>query len=318
MMQTQRPCAPGAQCVRVHPRFQYDSRSVNESLDHLPKEHQADLARLVGMVRGEVDDVDMVILFGSFARGDWKAEADLPPPEERRSGHPSDYDILVVTRSAAAGSDAALWERLSQKTRRMKLQTHARIIGYDITTLNERLQDGRYFHTDIVKEGKVLYGSGSVTLAGFKELPAEKRKKLSQEYFEEGMATANGFFNNYNDSLGRSELKLAAFHLHQATEFAYKTILLVFTHYSPHEHLLEILGHEAAKHAPPGAIRGVFPMSTKEDRDRFMQLDYAYIGARYDKSYSISREDLEKLATCVRTLLERAKAACEAELKKMG
>ncbi len=78
--------------------------------------------------------------------------------------------------------------------------------------------------------------------------------------------------------------------MHQATETAYKTILLVFTQYSPHEHYFhETLGDEAGKYVP--SVIGLFPMETPEDRQRFEDLDYAYIGGRYDRNYSISRED---------------------------
>ncbi len=47
-------------------------------------------------------------------------------------------------------------------------------------------------------------------------------------------------------------------------------------------------------------------MKTPEDRERFSDLDYAYIGARYDRHYSISREDLEILARSVRELVDDA------------
>ncbi len=96
---------------------------MNTDLSHLPEAHRADLARLVEFIRSEVENVQQVVLFGSFARGDWKTEADLPPPEKRRSGHPSDYDMLVITDKSFAGKDPALWERLSRKTIEMGLKT---------------------------------------------------------------------------------------------------------------------------------------------------------------------------------------------------
>ncbi|SCZ59895.1 nucleotidyltransferase domain-containing protein [Thiohalomonas denitrificans] len=39
--------------------------------------------------------MQFVILFGSYARGDWKEAAALKP--DRCLGHASDYDILAVT-----------------------------------------------------------------------------------------------------------------------------------------------------------------------------------------------------------------------------
>ena len=294
---------------------------MNSDLSHLPEAHRADLARVVEMVRAEVKDAEMVILFGSFARGEWKSETDLPPPDERRSGHPSDYDILVITTNPESGGDTATWNELGRQTRGRGMQgagfqTHARFIGYDIDSFNERLADGRYFHTDIVKEGIMLYDSGNVKLGEIEEISAERRQALAREYFEEGMATATSFFENFEFRLSKDDTKNAAFQLHQAAEGAYKTILLVFTHYSPHEHFLETLGDEAGKYVP--SVAGIFAKETPEDRQRFEDLDYAYIGARYDRNYSIGRADLEILARSVRELLDRARTACETALQTFG
>ncbi len=226
---------------------------MNTDLSHLPEAHRSDLARLVELVRSEVADAEMVILFGSFARGDWKSEKDLPPPDERRSGHPSDYDILVITRGTESGSgpDSGIgagsesessaesrespvrWDQLSKRTRKAGLQAHARFIGYDIECFNERLTEGRYFYTDIVKEGIMLHDSGNVKLAEVKEISAERRAALGREYFEEGMARVDDFHSGFKYAMTEDRLKYAAFNLHQAAETAYKTILLVFTHYSP-------------------------------------------------------------------------------------
>ena len=63
-------------------------------------------------------------------------------------------------------------------------------------------------------------------------------------------------------------------------------------------------------------ISGVSQESIEDDA-HFKLLDYAYIGARYDPKYSISDADLGILAPCVRTLLDRTKAVCEAELGRI-
>ncbi|WP_303909247.1 nucleotidyltransferase domain-containing protein [Thiohalomonas denitrificans] len=64
-------------------------------LSHLSIRKQEDLQRFVALIREGCPAVHLVILFGSYARGDWKAAADLKP--DRRLGHASDYDILAVT-----------------------------------------------------------------------------------------------------------------------------------------------------------------------------------------------------------------------------
>ncbi len=68
---------------------------MQTSLDHLPEEKREELRLLTETIRTVCNDVEMVVLFGSYARGDYKEEEDLDP--DRKSGDVSDYDILVVT-----------------------------------------------------------------------------------------------------------------------------------------------------------------------------------------------------------------------------
>jgi predicted nucleotidyltransferase len=67
---------------------------MNNSFDHLSESTRNELKIIVSIIRNKCDDVEMIILFGSYARGDYKIKADLP--NDRKSGHASDYDILVV------------------------------------------------------------------------------------------------------------------------------------------------------------------------------------------------------------------------------
>ena len=103
--------------------------------------------------------------------------------------------------------------------------------------------------------------------------------------------------------------------LHQAAEASYKTICLVFTNYNPNEHFLRLLGSFAAEHE--SALRKVFPQKTKQDEERFRLLEYAYIGARYDPDYRITRDDLEILSKRVRFLLEITERICKKRIEAL-
>ena len=85
---------------------------MRKNVDHLPEEKRAELTRIVPIIRELCDDVEMIILFGSYARGDYRDETDLP--SERKSGAASDYDILVVCqhKTAAAFPDVCPVKRL--------------------------------------------------------------------------------------------------------------------------------------------------------------------------------------------------------------
>lgn len=59
---------------------------------------------------------------------------------------------------------------------------------------------------------------------------------------------------------------MAAFHLHQAAESAYKAFLLVYTNYCPYEHFLTLLDRQAREVLPSLAV--VFPRGKQKSPDK--------------------------------------------------
>ena len=82
---------------------------MKTDLSHLPQDKQKELELTVDRIRAFIEPA-MIILFGSYARGDYKEEADLEP--DRKSGHASDYDILVVTPDKSAANNSRLWKNI--------------------------------------------------------------------------------------------------------------------------------------------------------------------------------------------------------------
>ncbi len=107
--------------------------------------------------------------------------------------------------------------------------------------------------------------------------------------------------------------KTAAFQLNQAVEYAYKAILLIFCGECPQEHHLDILGVRAADYCPQ--LKGIIPSQTDDQMKLFELLDYAYIGARYDREYKITKEQLEQLAPCVKKLHDVTERICKEKIK---
>jgi HEPN domain-containing protein len=141
------------------------------------------------------------------------------------------------------------------------------------------LAEGRYFFRDLREQGRLLYDSGRFELAEPKALNQKTRKRLAKEYFDIWFYRAKQFYKVYEFPRGQDDPRGAAFELNQATESAYKTILLVYTLYCPREHLLVILGQMASAHGP--VFEEIFPQDNTQHRHCFNQLDRAYIGSRY-------------------------------------
>ena len=56
------------------------------------------------------------------------------------------------------------------------------------------------------------------------------------------------------------------------------------------------------------------PQAKPKEKELFELLDYAYIGARYDMHYKITKQQLEQLAPCVKKLHEVTERVCVAKI----
>jgi len=283
---------------------------MKNSLKHLPQLKQDELEKIISTIRDNCKDVEKIILFGSYARGDYKEKKDLA--EDRKSGHVSDYDILVVTREAITALDTNLWHEIGEKCRNLHLSADPRILTHDIEELNNKLSVGQYFYSDIKEEGIVIFDAKNFDFADRRRLSDEEIKKFREEYFDHWFSKAEDFWDKFSLMFEKNKYSSAAFDLHQTAEHCYKTILLVFTLYNPNEHFLAILGKECEEYFVD--LRSLFPKNTEEEKERFKLLEYAYIGGRYDPKYKISKEDLEILAKDVKELLKITKRVCERKI----
>jgi HEPN domain-containing protein/predicted nucleotidyltransferase len=274
---------------------------------HLPLIKQSELQKITSVILQHCPDTQKIILFGSYARGNYKEEKDLLP--ERRSGHVSDYDILAITSQKEMALDVMLWKKISDELKKLNLTASPKILTHDIEALNIKLAVEQYFFSDITRNGITLYDSGKFELSKPRNLSARELQRRAQDLFDEWFFAAESFFKGYKFYLGEGDNKRAAFSLHQSAESAYKSLLLVFANNSPREHFLEFLGAEAEKYS--SLMKNIFAKITKEDEERFRLFEYAYIGGRYDPAYRITKEDLEILAENVKNLLELTKRLCE-------
>jgi predicted nucleotidyltransferase len=142
---------------------------MNTDLSHLPDDKRDEIRRVVETIREAVDP-EMIILFGSHARGDWvedRYEKDGVVYEYR-----SDYDILVIVRPKhEEGGSNRLYQRVEREIREvLPPGSPVNAIAHNLDHVNTKLTQGQYFFTDITKEGILLYESGRYDLAKPREL----------------------------------------------------------------------------------------------------------------------------------------------------
>lgn len=280
---------------------------MKTSLDHLPERHQDNLEIIKEAIVEQVNP-EMIILFGSYARGDY-VEHDYTHEDGITYEYNSDYDILIVAEKKLNNEKLrAVKKRIARK----HLLTPTAIISHGISFLNEQITDSYYFFVDVLKEGIMLYDTGKYQLATPQRLRPEKKLAKAREQFEYWMKKAESFFRQYNYGVKDKDYSTAAFLLHQVVECCYNTFLLVFTDYKPKTHELEEL-RKMAIQIHKGHTE-IFAIKNQKEEDRWVLLCKAYIDGRYRKDYNITLEDLEYLAEQVELLIEFVKKLCQKEL----
>ncbi|MCF2498912.1 HEPN domain-containing protein [Dyadobacter chenhuakuii] len=274
---------------------------MKTSLTHLPQNKQDQLKALTQIVIDKVP-AEMIILFGSYARGDWVEDY------QEKYEYVSDFDILIITKDRLSAKQGKKWWDLEKELMANEDITRTSIIYHSIGFVNDKIERNYYFFVDILKEGILLYDSGKFSLSQPKDLNPAQRVEKSTEEFEHWFGSASNFFLSYQDTFNRANFKEAAFLLHQTTERFYAAILLVFTDYKPRIHDIEILGNQVNKLHSEFAT--VFPMTREEDKRLFVLLKKAYIDARYNRNYKIEKVELEYLGSRVALLRDLTERIC--------
>ncbi len=289
---------------------------MKKSLNYLPPDKRRDLRQLVSIIREEVRGCVMVILYGSYARGtfvdyDQRIEYGVP------TYFMSDYDILIVTeRRIGTGSESSLYAKILRRfyeNKNWKFHTRPQLINASIGELNRELEKGRYFYTDIKKEGVMLWDSGGYTLARRRKLNYAEIAQMAGEYFEEKFSFANDLLIDAKFDYSREKYKLCSFHLHQAAENFLRTIPMVFILYGYKDHDLEALLNYAKTYTLE--VCDVFPRDTEEERRLFSLLQAAYVQARYNRNFAVSREDIDALLPRIERLREVTEKVCRERIR---
>ncbi len=296
---------------------------MKTDLGHLSGGKQQDLARIVEILFAEFEDATAlatqkwkkqgrilkVILYGSYARGDWVADP--------VGGYYSDYDILVVVNDERLTDPIDYWYKAEDRFLRdygvtKKLSAPVGLIVHSLTDVNQQLSRGRPFFIDIVREGIVLYELGTQTFDTPKPLSVEEARAEAQAYFDKWFGSASGALKGAKFYIAEGDHSWAAFLLHQAAEHFYHTVLQVLTLYSPKSHKIKFLRGQAEDIARD--LIPVWPRDSKFGRRCFELLQQAYVNARYSPHYKITGPELEWLVERIELLQVEVSAIAEKRL----
>ncbi|HEY5959232.1 MAG TPA: HEPN domain-containing protein [Polyangiaceae bacterium] len=283
------------------------SRSVKTSLDHLPERKRDQITAIADAIRARAS-VEMLILFGSHARGNWV--------EDFATGYFSDFDLMAVVEAPELAKDVSFWSDITRDVLPYAGRTPVTLVAHDVRQLNHEIRMGQYFYADVANEGILLFDSRRFQLAKPKALTALERFELGLHNFDYWFQSANEFWRGAGYYAGRGLGPHAAFSLHQAAERYFHSVLLVFTGYKPKSHDIEAL----AKQTSPlhEALQGALPRTEPADTHHFDLLMRAYIEARYSRAYRVTSEELVVLRDGVLDLANRVRIACADKLHALS
>ena len=297
---------------------------MKTGLDNLPEGKRRELAHVVDIIRkGFAEaiahrtmerfrngEILKIILFGSYARGDW-----VDDPVGR---YYSDFDLLIVLSHEDLTDVPEFWAKtedrlLAELSEGKELRTPVSLIYHSLDDVNDKLRVGRYFFIDILTEGVLLFDEPGHPFIQPHQLSAREALDESRDYFERWMQNASEFLDDYRSNLTKTRLNKAAFELHQATERLYQCLFLVRTLYTPKTHNLNRLRALAESMDP--TLKQVWSASTRDERRAYARLREAYIKARYSREYLITGDQLEWLGSRVQLLKILVEDACRARLE---
>jgi len=289
---------------------------MKKSILHLPNYAQKDLLFLIGEINKRLPQAEMIILYGGYATGKY-----IGYNEHEESGLPvsfiTDYDILVVTSGISDKKASNILDNINDLyCKYPDYQTPVQFINDDIKTLNRQLEEGRYFYTQLKKEGIVLYDSGKFKTARMRKLNFKEIQQEAQKYFDEKFHKAELFLDHAIFDYKKQEYIMTSFDLNQATENLYYSIRLTFTLKNNKQHNLTKLSASVKRHSEE--LINIFPYDTIEDKRLFLLLKDAYVESRYNPDFLVTKDDIDALLPQVKRLRDITKRICEQRISEYG
>lgn len=290
---------------------------MKDSIAYLPKDKQNDLNFLVKEILSRLPQTEFIILFGSYARGNYVRRSIRIEDGGIPTVKISDYDLLVITSGINNKKAETILDNVEDRFFARKdfdRDTPVQFINDDIKILNKYIEEGRYFYTQIKQEGIVLYNSKKYQLARRRKLNFTEIKEQAQEYFDEKFERANNFLKYAIIADKETDYKEASFFLHQACENYYYAIRLTFTLRNNKQHNLSKLSSSVKSYSEE--LTSIFPLNTQEEKRLFMLLKAAYVEARYNPKFAVTKEDIDTIIPKVELLRDITKRICEAKIKE--
>jgi len=285
---------------------------MKTSLSYLPQTKQDQILQVVDIIK-TLANPEKIILFGSYATNMYVEDKYME--DGTRYEYISDFDFLIVSKKDDE-REFVIKDKIVNKVRTL-FKTPVNPIIHSIEYINEGLEIGQYFFTDIIKEGVLLYDTEAIEFATVRDLTKEEQILVATRYFDQWFKSGIALLNSSKFNLEEKEFKLSVFELHQACECLFNTVLLVYTSYKPKTHNLDILRQYAKPLSKKLFSVFPFPNESEYEKHLFDLLKRGYIDARYKNDYEITKEELVTLIDKVSKMKTIVKEICNQRIDRI-
>jgi HEPN domain-containing protein len=173
------------------------------------------------------------------------------------------------------------------------------------------LRGGHIFYTLNFTAENLIYDDKAVTFPITSFEAVEEMKQKAREIFFQHFERAQNFYSCAEYLQQHNPGKIIPFLLHQATEFAYRGILMSLNAYDKRTHDIHSLKKHTRRCAPQLSI--IFSSDIVEEKRLTELLEKAYLESRYESNYEVNEKDLTIFFEKVKSLQETCKELVEAK-----
>ncbi|WP_313420014.1 nucleotidyltransferase domain-containing protein [Sphingobacterium multivorum] len=281
---------------------------MNTQLPASLPEHKLKEIEAIKQVITKFVDPDMIILYGSYARGEYKDQVYMK--DGIRYFYISDYDLIIVTNK----TNIKEYELANELEKRISARPDINFFMYDIDYVNKELVTGNFFFVPVFFEGVILYNNGKSILEKPKPLSIEQIKENISNYYDFWIGNTRRFYKHYQvdfeDLLkGESRSGLTLWFLFQTLESIYSALLLVFMGIKPKLH--NLYKYRRSVNMISDELNAIFPEARDSNERRvFDLLNRAYISGKYKMDFEVSLEDLKEISSRLEKMIQITDNLC--------
>ena len=263
----------------------------------------------------DLGEPQMIALYGAHACR--AANGCFTNPTNNNNLYTPDYELLIILEHCKLARRLEVWETITERYR-IDPETSEGIKLSFLTKshaeVNHQLKLGSFFFRDIKHQGIVIHHAEDFRLARCRSLNPLKRQSAARCAFRWWSRSACDSLKAFELFMDRRRYRRAAFELHQAAEFLYTGVLMVFTGHQFRSHNLRLLERRVSNLDP--ALFGLLGKAIKDRPCRlFGLLNTAYVRGRYSSAFRVTRCELDELAKRVRSLQRVTKRICKERIK---